>query len=92
MKTENSNSISAPLRIALLAISLSGAAMIAGCNKPVEETPVPTDTAPPPAETPPPTDTPPPTVPPDQNPDMPPADEPPTTPAPTDSDAPPSGG
>lgn len=91
MKTENSNPIGAPLRAALLALSLSGAAVLAGCNKPVEEPPVPTDTAPPPVETPPPTDTPPP-APTEQNPEAPPADDPATTPAPADSDAPPSGG
>jgi hypothetical protein len=91
MKTKNSNLNGATLRAALLALSLSGAAVLAGCNKPAEEPPVPTDTAPPPAETSPPANTPPP-APTDQNPDVPPADDPATTPAPTDSDAPPSGG
>jgi hypothetical protein len=91
MKTKKSNLNGATLRASLLALSLSGAAVLAGCNKPAEEPPVATDTAPQPVETPPPADTPPP-APTEQNPEAPPADDPATTPAPADSDAPPSGG
>lgn len=91
MKTGNSNPIGAPLRAALLALSLSSAALLAGCDKPAEEPPVPADTAPPPVETPRPAETPP-SAPTEQNPEMPPADDPATMPAPSDSDAPASGG
>ena len=96
MKTENSNT-AAPLRTALLlALALSGAALVSGCNKPVEEPPVPTDAAPPPSETPatetpPPADSMPPAAPAGQDPAAVPADEPAATPAPADSDKPPGG-
>jgi hypothetical protein len=87
MKTASPNTIGVPLHSALLlALSVSGALLVSGCNKPVEEPPVPTEATPPqPTEMPP--------APTDQNQQVPPpADDPATTPAPTDSDAPPSGG